>query len=55
MAMLYQRWAVIPVGDRPSKMSISRGSNVYPATLEVVVTYTVRAVNAASPLEVANE
>lgn len=55
MEMLNRRWTGIPLADRPAKLTISRSSGVDPVTLEIVLTYTVRVVNAPAPLEVADE
>lgn len=55
MEMLNRRWNGIPLTDRPAKLTISRTSGVDPTTLEMVLTYTVRVVNAPAPLEVADE
>jgi hypothetical protein len=55
MEMLYRRWLGVPTADRPSKVTVSRSSTVDPTSLEVVLTYTVRVVNAPAPLEVADE
>ena len=55
MAMIYSRWSNTAVADRPAKISITRSTGVDPATLEVIINYTVRVVNAAAPLEVADE
>ena len=43
------------MADRPAKLTVSRASSVDPTTLEVVLTYTVRVVNAPAALEVAGE
>ena len=55
MEMLFRRWTGIPLADRPAKLTVSRASSVDPTTLEVVLTYTVRVVNAPAALEVAGE
>lgn len=55
MEMFYRKWVGTPAADRPAKLTINRTPVVDTTTGEIVVTYTVRVVNAPAPLEVADE